>query len=127
EELRSRANAPGPGMDLDAQPVRFGFYLLEMFFLEALVCIEIGDQDRVQLERRGIIEQGRRFPVHCADREVIETELELFLSRRRLCRRSDACQSQAGARHRCHLQESSPIYCLEACFHAEVVLVSIDR
>src|SRR2546425_13378113 len=52
EELRSRANAPGPGMDLDAQPVRFGFYLLEMFFLEALVCIEIGDQDRVQLERR---------------------------------------------------------------------------
>src|SRR5439155_16412260 len=48
EELRSRADAPGAGVDLNAEVVRLRLYLLQRLFFQAFVSIEIGDENGIE-------------------------------------------------------------------------------
>src|SRR5256885_9050105 len=104
EEFGSWANAPSPGMNLDAEIVGFGFYLLERFFLQAVISIEIGDQDRIEFQRSRVVEKRRSLPAHRADRKIIEAEAQLFCRGAGLygCADSRRCNADASDRYSFH-------------------------
>ena len=51
-------------------------HLLQVGRLEALVIVQAGDLNGVQLQRRGIVDQLVRFPLEGAERIGVEAELD---------------------------------------------------
>ena len=72
----SRADAPRSGVDFDLQPFRFGPHVAQVAVVERLVSVEVGDEDAVEFERRGVVEKLRRFPAHRAHREIVHAKLD---------------------------------------------------
>src|SRR5262245_41743445 len=76
ETLRRRTDASRTGLNFYAQIISFLPDIFEIGVAVALINVEIGEEDRVNFEFCGVIEQLRRFPAHRADREVVESEFE---------------------------------------------------
>src|SRR5262245_9458902 len=76
ETLRRRTDAARTGLNFYAQVVSPFLEVFEIGLGVAFINVEIGEEDRVNVEFCGVIEQLRRFPSHRADREVIESEFE---------------------------------------------------
>src|SRR5260370_18303403 len=128
EEFGGRANAPGAGMDLYAEVGGFGSDFLEVLLFETVVGVEIRNESGIQLERCSVIQQGGCFPVHRANGEVVEAELEFsFWQPGRIFRKARPGQGQAGADSGHGLQECPSICFRIACVHllAELLIVSI--
>src|SRR5215510_461376 len=76
ETLRRRTDAARADLNFYAQVIGFLSELFEIGVAVAFINVEIGEEDRVNFEFCGVIEQLRRFPAHRADREVVESEFE---------------------------------------------------
>src|SRR5262245_49751566 len=76
ETLRRRTDASRTSLNFYAQIIGFLPDLFEIGVAVAFINVEIGEEDRVNFEFCGVIEQLRRFPAHRADREVVESEFE---------------------------------------------------
>src|ERR1051326_5344222 len=81
EGLRSRANAPGTKMNLQAMVGRFLAQVLQIIVIKLLESVEVGDEQGIGLERRGVIDELAGFPAQRADGEFIEAEFDPRLTR----------------------------------------------
>src|SRR5215475_9423717 len=76
ETLRRRTDAARAGLNFYTQVVSPLLEVFEIGVAVAFINVEIGEEDRVNFEFCGVIEELRRFPAHRADREVVESEFE---------------------------------------------------
>src|SRR5262245_15115239 len=76
ETLRRRTDAARTGLNFHTQVVSPLLEVFEMGVAVTFINVEIGEEDRVNFEFCGVVEQLRRFPAHRADREVVESEFE---------------------------------------------------
>ena len=72
----SRADAPGAEPDLQAEVGGFGAEILQVLVLEVLEWFEVGDEEGIQFQGGGVVDQLDGIPVHGAHGEIVETEFD---------------------------------------------------
>src|SRR5262249_4411220 len=76
ETLSRRTDAARTGLNFYTEVVGPLLEVFEIGVAVAFINVEIGEEDRVNFEFCGVIDQLRLFPAHRAVREVVESESE---------------------------------------------------
>jgi hypothetical protein len=84
--MARRADAAGPAIDLDVQPVRLVLHLLQVRRIEALIVAQAGDLDGVELKSGGVRQKLGSLPIEGPQRIGIEPELDWRFTGRGLLR-----------------------------------------
>ena len=80
--LRGRANTPAADVERETGFFRLTTHGQQRAVVETAEGVEVGDEERVALERGGVVDQLRGFPAHFADGKVIEADGDLGRRRR---------------------------------------------
>jgi hypothetical protein len=80
--VRGGADASRTGLKLNPRTFGLGPDFSQVALVQALVNVEVGQQKRIDLQPRGILDQSRRLPAEGPDREVVKAQPESLCSGR---------------------------------------------